>query len=86
MLYRLIDTFFDILYWLIIIRVIISWIRPAIRDPRYYKALRLLYELTEPILEPIRRYMPTGIGIDFSPFVALIFLSIIKNILLSILF
>lgn len=85
MLANLINIVFVIMYWLIFIRVLISWIRPKVRDPFVYKLIKLVYDLTEPVLEPIRRLIPTGAGIDFSPFVALILLNIVKGILIDIL-
>lgn len=81
----LINLAFMIFNWLIVIRVIISWVRPKVRDPRVYKLIKLVYDLTEPVLEPIRRLMPTGVGIDFSPFVALILMNIVQGLLIDIL-
>lgn len=86
LLYRIVDTVFKVIYWLIIIRVLVSWIRPTIRDRRYVKALHLLYELTEPILEPIRRILPGGVGVDFSPLIAIFLLDFLRRILINILF
>ena len=50
LIYRLINLIFDLLLLLIIIRVLLSWIRP---DP-YNQLVRFIYEATEPILAPIR--------------------------------
>ncbi len=85
--YRIIDAAFEIINIMIIIRVILSWLQPTISDARWRKAINLIYKFTEPILEPIRRILPTGsIGIDFSPLVAIFALSIIRNFIFSILF
>ena len=84
---KLIHLVFWLAYWLIIIRVIVSWLRPSVRDKRVYRLLRLLYDLTEPMLAPIRRLMPsTNIGIDFSPFIAIILLGILERIIVSLIF
>lgn len=86
MLIWLISTIFTIINWLIIFRVILSWIRPDIDNPQWRKFLRIVYSITEPILAPIRRLIPTGnIGIDFSPLVAIFALSIIRNFVISLL-
>ncbi|MCB9772429.1 MAG: YggT family protein [Candidatus Omnitrophica bacterium] len=53
------------LYWLILVRALISWVNP---DP-FNPIVQLLHQATEPILEPIRRFLPSS-GIDFSPLVA----------------
>lgn len=85
LLVNLINLAYTIFSWLLFGRIIISWVRPQIRDPRIYKLIRLLYDLTEPVLEPVRRFMPTGLGLDFSPIVALLLLGLIKGLLIDIL-
>ena len=56
------------LYWLILIRALISWINP---DP-YNPIVQFLYKTTEPILYPIRKLLPLDFrfGIDISPIIA----------------
>ena len=85
LLYRAVDMFFYILYILIFIRVIISWL-PISYDNGFFK---ILYSFTEPILGPIRNMMnksPLGGGlmIDFSPIIALFIMNIVKIFCLSI--
>jgi len=46
--------------------------------------IRLLYQLTEPILSPIRRFATFGM-MDFSPIVALILLEVIRGFLVTLL-
>ena len=54
--------------WVIIARAVVSWVSP---DP-YYPIVQFLYRATEPVLEPIRRRLPTGgYGIDFSPLIVI---------------
>ncbi len=61
------------LYVLILGRVLMSWV-----NPRFDSALgRFLYETTEPILQPIRRVLPSTGMIDFSPIVAFLLLSVL---------
>ncbi len=86
MLVRLIGAGFTFIYWLIIFRVIISWVRPNFSDPRWRKILKFVYQVTEPILAPIRELLPTGsMGIDLSPLIALIAIMIIRNFVMQIL-
>ena len=61
------DIVLTALYWLILVRALISWVSP---DP-FNPIVQLLHQATEPILEPIRRFLPHA-GIDFSPLVAFI--------------
>ncbi len=82
---RIINAAFEIFNILIIARVIISWIQPNPSDQRWVKLIRLVYDLTEPILGPIRELIPTGnIGLDFSPLIAIFALSIIRSFLIRI--
>ena len=53
---------------LIIARVIISWIANQSRHP----LIPLIYQLTEPVLKPINKLLPTMGGVDLSPLLALI--------------
>ena len=79
----LINTLFRIYEVIVIIRVLFSWIRVD----TYHPVVQWVYRLTEPLLEPIRRLLPTGrIGIDFSPFLLLLALSLARRMIFSILF
>ena len=83
---RTISAIFEILNLLIIGRVIISWVRPNPGDMRWRKVIKFIYDITEPILGPIRELLPSGgiLGLDLSPIIALFALSIIRNFLINI--
>jgi YggT family protein len=66
---------------LIFVRVIMSWV--PMRLP--FGMNELVWNVTEPVLSPIRRYLPIAGGMDFSPFIALLLVQIIASILLRIL-
>jgi YggT family protein len=69
----------------ILARVIISWLpMVGMRIDPYHPLVRILYQITDPIIEPIRRFTTFGM-IDFSPIVALILLDIIRRVLVSVL-
>ncbi|MGM0436865.1 MAG: YggT family protein [Bacillota bacterium] len=86
MLANTIGVLFNILDWLIIGRVIISWVQPSPSNQMLRQLIKFTYQVTEPILAPIRRLLPTtNIGIDFSPIVAIFALSIIRSFLINIL-
>lgn len=85
MLANTIGVLFNILDWLIIGRVIISWVQPSPSNQTLRQLIKFTYQVTEPILAPIRRLLPTtNIGIDFSPIVAIFALSIIRSFLINI--
>ena len=58
----------------IFISALISWFSP---DP-YNPLVRFLNQVTEPILQPIRRFMPP-MAVDFSPFIALLLIIFINR-------
>jgi len=66
----------------IFVRVILSWI-PNARLP--FGLGEFAFEVSEPILSPIRRAMPFFGGIDFSPFIALLAIQILTGLLLRLL-
>ncbi len=72
---------FSTLSILILVRVLMSWIDPM--GSRGGQFTRILYELTEPILAPMRSIMPSMGGLDFSPIITLILLQAIEAALLT---
>lgn len=67
--------------WIIIARAVISWVHP---DPRG-SLVRILYQITEPVLAPIRKFLPPT-GVDFSPLIALLLLYFLQLFLIRSLF
>ncbi len=66
--------------WIIIIRALISWVNP---DP-WNPIVQFLHRATEPVLAPIRRWLPTWrIGIDFSPLVVILVLIFAQQFLVA---
>lgn len=78
-------TFIDLLTTLLLIailaRVLLSWVRV---DPNA-SWVRVLYQITEPILGPIRRALPSMGGLDLSPLVAFLLIEAARALLLRIL-
>ncbi|MBK5102107.1 MAG: YggT family protein [Desulfobacteraceae bacterium] len=61
--------------WIIIGRAVISWVNP---DP-YNAIVRFLTSVTEPVLYPIRRRLPSMGGIDFSPILVILAIIFIQS-------
>jgi len=76
----LIDIVFRLLYFAILARVLVSWVNP---NP-YHPAVQILDQITEPILAPIRRYLPQTGMIDFSPLVAIVLLEVARSLMRSL--
>ena len=82
-----IEYFVRVLQGLIFARVVLSWIRLG----RNSKITYFIYNLTEPILEPIRRMLdrsPLGRGamLDFSPIIAIFMIGLVQQLLTSLIF
>ena len=75
------DMLVSLFLFLIIIRAIISWVNP---DP-YNPIVRFLVQSTDPLINPVRRYVPTFGGIDFSPIVVLVALTFVQVFLVALL-
>ncbi|MGM0471269.1 MAG: YggT family protein [Bacillota bacterium] len=85
-LIKLIDYGFTFYTWILIARVISSWVQPPMHHQTMRKIMKFIFEVTEPVLAPIRQMLPTGsLGIDLSPLVAFIALDIIRSSLIRIL-
>jgi YggT family protein len=69
----------NLLSLLIIVRALLSWFYPVGRDPW----TRVLLDVTEPILAPIRSALSRllTIPIDLSPIAALLLISLLENLL-----
>lgn len=75
------DVILSMMYWLILIRALISWVSPDPRNP----IVQFLYRVTEPILQPIRRMLPS-MGIDISPIIAFFAIIFMKSFLVTSLY
>jgi YggT family protein len=85
-LVQLIDLVFTLIYVVILGRIILSFIIPLMQGrvhPIVINIYDVLTQMTEPILAPIRRVLPTFGMLDFSPLVAIILLQIIRAVLVS---
>lgn len=60
--------------WIIIARALISWVNP---DP-WNPIVQFLSRATEPVLEPIRRWVGWRMGIDLSPIIAILLLTFLQ--------
>ena len=78
----IINIAFEILTIIIFIRVILSWFP---HNP-YQPLIKLIYQLSNPILNPIRNIVSPIGGIDISPIILIFIIQLIKNIILKSLF
>ena len=78
-IFRLIRSLFLIFELIMLARVVFSWLPPHTRQNLFYG---FVFEVTEPILAPVRRYLPTFGGMDFSPLVVFFGVEILRNIII----
>jgi len=64
------EFFITMLTWAVIARALLSWFPIDQGSPLY----QLLYRVTEPIMEPLRRFMPQTGMMDLSPMAAIVVL------------
>ncbi|MGZ5213057.1 MAG: YggT family protein [Actinomycetota bacterium] len=74
------------IYWIILLaRVIVSWIelagwRPPVTGP-FRTVFELLFDVTEPVLRPIRRIIPPAGPLDLSVIVVFLIIFVLQNAL-----
>ncbi len=77
----LFSMLFKVIYFLLVIRIIASWFQV---NP-FSEPISMLYRVTEPILQPLRK-LPLQIGvIDFSPVVAFILITFLDHFIVGVL-
>lgn len=74
-LLTLISYLFNALTLIVLARALLSWVDPGMRSG----IGRILVDITEPLLGPIRRALPSMGGIDFSPIILIILLQFIEQ-------
>jgi YggT family protein len=74
-----VNLIFETLWWVILGRVLMSWFDPS----GNYRISRILYDMSEPILAPARRILPSFGGVDWSPLVTMIALNLLQGFVVS---
>lgn len=72
----------NIFFYAIILSVLMSWINPMAYNP----VMPVLLRLTEPLLQPVRRFIPAVGGIDLTPIPVMIGLKLIQIVFIDPLF
>ena len=67
--------------WVLVFRAILTWVRV----PSLYQIQVVLYRLTEPVLRPVRRFVPPARfgGLDISPIILFIIILFIDTFLVK---
>lgn len=65
-----------VVWGLVLVRVVLSWIDPTVRNT----PSRYVVAMTEPLLAPIRRLLPRTGMVDFSPLILMLVLAAILRV------
>jgi YggT family protein len=75
----------DLYVWLLIASAILSWLIAFnvvnTRNQFVAAVAEFLYRITEPVLEPIRRMLPSLGGLDISPIVVILIIMFIQRVI-----
>ena len=72
---------FRLYTFLILARVVLSWVSHDTANP----VIQWVYRLTEPVMAPFRALIPAMGGIDFTPILVLLVLNIVESLLVQLL-
>lgn len=78
----IVNNFFEIYFWIILVRIFLTWIPQIDWSAPFFRALSIISDI---VLEPFRRIIPPISGIDFSPIVALLVLQFVQTALIRVL-
>ena len=85
-IYQILQLLLTVLWWIIIIQVVLSWLFAfnVINHSNEFvrQLVRGLDSVTEPLYRPLRRILPDFGGLDFAPMVVLLIVIILQRILL----
>ena len=88
-IFLLVDSIINIYIWLIIINVILSWLVAFnilnTQNRFVFAVLNATYQLTDPVLNKIRRFIPNLGSMDISPVVLILLLIFIRNLFFELL-
>jgi YggT family protein len=78
----LFDSLVGLAIALVVISAVLSWLIAFdvinLRNPTAYRIVRALDAMTEPMLRPIRRFLPNLGGVDISPIILLLLLQALR--------
>ncbi len=84
-LFSIMNMLLTVLWWIIIIQAILSWLLAFnvlnVSSPAVRQIALALEKLTAPLYRPIRRILPDFGGIDFSPMVVLLIILVVQKLL-----
>jgi|TARA_B110000438_G_scaffold289105_1_gene323313 YggT family protein len=87
-IFILLDSLITIYLWVIIVNALLSWLVAFnilnTQNRFVYSVLDATYKLTDPVLNRIRRFIPTFGSIDISPIILILGLMFLRNLVFEI--
>ena len=87
-IFILLDSLINIYLWVIIINALLSWLVAFnilnTQNRFVFSVLDTTYKLTDPILNKIRRFVPTFGSVDISPIILILGLVFLRNLVFEI--
>ena len=81
-LLSLVSWLLSLYIWVVIIRAILSWVRP---DP-YNPIVRVISGLVDPVTYRISKIIPTRVGmVDLSPLILIVIIQLVQSYLIPVL-
>ena len=81
----LLDSVITIYIWILIINALLSWLIAFnvlnTSNRLVYSLLDISYKITDPLLKPIRNFLPNLGNIDVSPVVLILLLMFLRNLI-----
>ena len=87
-IFILLDSFISIYLWIVIVNALLSWLVAFnilnTQNRFVFSVLDTTYKLTDPVLNKIRRFIPTFGSIDISPIILILALIFLRNLVFEI--
>ena len=87
-IFILVDSLITIYLWVIIINALLSWLVAFnilnTQNRFVFSVLDTTYKLTDPILNKIRRFVPTFGSVDISPIILILGMMFLRNLVFEI--
>ena len=87
-IFILLDSIITIYLWIIIINAILSWLVAFnilnTQNRFVFSLLDTTYKLTDPVLNKIRRFIPTFGSVDITPVILILLLMFLRNLIFEV--
>lgn len=80
----------EICFWIVILQVVLSWLIVFevinIRNPKAARFVLMIERITDPVYRPLRKLVPPIAGIDITPIIVILAITVLKMLVASVFF